>query len=771
MPYHLHALPVTATSLSIRHKGETYPLLLDTDTFDRTGEDGDIPIIPLNGGCEFVGEVLPAEFHKCWDDKINTFTATIDSGILRLTGFAKNAGIVGRGWINSHHPLPMLDDLEVTVSMEVPVDDSGVTAARDIFYEFYIKQDKDEIDPFGDNNYLVVYYDIDEEGLKLYIKKRVNGAAVETLASGKDYNMASDRGVGDLEATIWRFVFNGKPGTVGATLGVYLKQSNNLANAESATEHEVVDAVTGEPFDISDLAFNVGYPCYAIYTQNATYFGTAYDSANRAASGYLRVTYPSQFNVNYNYTEANYGETDVQLWDGDPDAGGIRVYDEDHMFSGKRWIRNGLAQITLEEAATGMDFYVWDGTNYTYIGLFKHYDANLLLNDDSPSNIVIKTVTPERVIVDFDLNTSTQRMTMTRGNPMTKFVFRYTSAANNWIRIQSIIPDYGFTQDNDVMDRSLAITVNTNDVYDNFALAWDNVSDWVLVFCSKEKAQTKIDLAEYGWGNIDFKEFTAWFGSIPFAYIVNLFEEAEDATLGAGTARLFTDPTGASTFVRAQSSAAGDITQTLTIIGDTATGRQTDTIALNGAAWVNGSIDFTRVYVLHLSAVTAGNITVQGSDAGAVHIIPIGTTHVDNCVILNAQTEYVRHDFIAGTDLPAGRYLAALRISDLNQVADDVELKVTNFTDNEQRGEQGKPIYVTAAATYGYFCEFFDITDTDVSTLDSMRITVTKDLATGNEIYVDYFLIIPIGDGMNWSQDLAHGAIRGITQHPRLSER
>ena len=76
-------------------------------------------------------------------------------------------------------------------------------------------------------------------------------------------------------------------------MNVYLKQSDTLANAELATENELDNS----PYDISDLAFNVGYPAYKIYTQNATYFGTTYDSADRAESTYLRLNYPSQFNV------------------------------------------------------------------------------------------------------------------------------------------------------------------------------------------------------------------------------------------------------------------------------------------------------------------------------------------------------------------------------------------------------------------------------------------------------------------------------------------
>ena len=102
MPHHLFALPVSATNISVEKDGATYPILLDTDTFDRAGEDGDIPILPLSGGDKYIGEALEGHWHKGWDANIGTFTATIAAGILRMTGIASAPGTAGNGWINSH---------------------------------------------------------------------------------------------------------------------------------------------------------------------------------------------------------------------------------------------------------------------------------------------------------------------------------------------------------------------------------------------------------------------------------------------------------------------------------------------------------------------------------------------------------------------------------------------------------------------------------------------------------------------------------------------
>jgi len=707
MPMHALALPVSATNIALKDsKGEEYPLVLGTDTFNRAGEDGNIPIVPLNGGCEFQGSSLPAEWHKGWDVNIDTFTATIDSGTLRLTGVAAVAGTGGNGWINSHHPAPLLDGLEYTVSLEVPVDDTGGTANRDIKLAHFIKQDKDELQPDSDNNYLQIEVDVDETGLIMYLRKEVNGVNT-TLDSGYDYTMDGSRSTGNLEATIWRLVFNGKPGTPGATLSVYLKQSDTLANAETATENEL----DGSPYDISDLAFVIGYPSYRIYTQNATYFGATYDNANRAASTYLRVNYDgSPFKVHYDFTPADYGEGDVELWDGDPDSGGVRVYDEDHEFANDPYIQNGLIRLWLDEGTLeGFNLLYYTGAAWVE----PHSATACWLDGDSKSlnYVVLKSinyVSPEKIIIkarfldsavineDYYLDAT---LTMNRGSyyleisftkvfPTQLFRLNYYGLAGDKYR-------FGYIGNNEIGDDDVNKT-GTNTTYtDNFMVAFDDMKQPVLmVYISENHPTTSFSAADGGWlRKINISDgsdvpITDYIGFSPFSLVANLFEEAEDATLGGGATAV--------------------------------------------------------------------------ADAGASG---------GQAALLDAQTEYVRYDFTAGTDLPSGRYLAVVRVRDLNQVADDVELKITNFTDTEQRGEQGEPVNFQAAAAYAYYSEFFDITDADAAGTDAMRITVTKDQAAANDIYVDYILIIPIGDGYNLPQDLAHSSLRGITQLPRLCER
>ena len=705
MPYHKFALPVSSSNLSIERNGETYPVLLDTDTFDRTGEDGDIPIMPICSGDEFIGESLEGQWHRGFDSDISAFTATISGGTLRLTGVAAAPGTEGVGWINSQHPAPLVDELEVTVSMEVPVDDTGATAARDLRYGFLLRQDKAEDAPGGDDNFFRVYYDVDEDGLIIYVQKKINGATT-TLDSGYDYTMDGTRSTGNYEATIWRFVFNGKPGTTDATISIYLKQAATLALAEVATENEL----DGSPYDLDDLAFNIAYPSYRLYTQHATYFGTTYASGNRAASTYLRFDYPAQFNLGYNWTEADYGETDVQLWDGDPDTTGIRVYDEDHEFTGDTYIQNGLMRVWVDELAEyGVKIYGYSGAAYTLPA--NRCFVRLITDAKECSHPTLKNIvyiSPEQVILKIrllDTATVNDDYYVDVIYALKRGAITLTQSFEGIYPIQEIRPivmydsvgnRFGYAGDNAIGDDDLNLTGNNSTLTDNFVVGFDNDNDASL----------------FGWGS---------------------------NTIPAGSTTRFQASDGAN--LQYQQSASPDILD-------------------------------TKIYIYITPFPLVANLFLEAEDGTST-----GSTEADALAsagfaeMLNAQTETVYYDVTAGTDLPAGTYLAVFRIRDINQIAGDVGLRVLDTTDTEYRNEEGAQQNTVATAIYAYYSMFFYISDADVAATDNIRIQVLKTQAGANEIYVDYFLIIPIGDGMNWPQDLAHSALRGITQHPRLCER
>ncbi len=121
--------------------------------------------------------------------------------------------------------------------------------------------------------------------------------------------------------------------------------------------------------------------------------------------------------------------------------------------------------------------------------------------------------------------------------------------------------------------------------------------------------------------------------------------------------------------------------------------------------------------------------------------------------------DYVRYQFTAGTDLPAGRYMALFRIQDLNQVTNGVGLRVYNSTDSEYRNEEGAQRTITATSAWNYWQLVFEITDADVSGTDTIFLEVQQ-VQPSNDVWIDYFLIIPVGNGNDWPQDLAHNALR-----------
>lgn len=799
MPMYETPLPVSASNVKIVHNGEEYNLVVGTDTFTRVGKDGNEVILPLCGGDEFVGEVLPGEWKKGWDANISTFTARILAGVLEITGVATIAGTMGKGWINNQHPFVMMNESELTFEMEVPISDTGAVANRDVYFQFFITEDKIVTNPESEINYLQIRGTITEAGLLYQIYESVAGVPT-LLWDGSTYDGASVRDPAALRFTIWRVVFH--DGVAGATapenvrhMHVYLKQGSSRVNAEAATEYELGNGTQDSPYDISAWLFNVGYPAYLISTENTTYFGTAIGSANGVDSTYLRVDYPNH-TLRYDFADVDYGDGDVELWDtmGSVDeADWQRVLDEDHVFTGDEVLQNGLVRAYLEKLTLdGLKYYYWSGATWTYQALNTFYLITSAQTLAVPVLSRIVQVSPEKTTLEYYMLESTTddrddyilaQLTLERG----KYSFHLEGVSV--FPSQDVILDlrhvpanrFCYIGDDGISDDDIDVGVTNATLTDNILISEDDLRNASLITLSTDKKPTggnsRFEALDIGWLRIhaiDASEFSSsnfWFSLIPFSLIANLFEEAEDATLAGGAARYFGDPAGGSTFVRAQSAAGGDVGQVLTIIGDTAAGRATDTIVLNGVAWVNGSVDFTRVYILDLSAVTAGNITVQDSLGNPIHVIPAGTTHVDNAVLLTAQNDRVYPDRTAGAGLPEGRYLIVCRMYDVNQIFDDMRFSVQNTTDASFRNEINTYEFITLTAGYIYYAQVFDITAEDVSGANNIRFTTFKAQVAGNTIYVDYFLIIPIGDGESWPQDLAHATMREFDKPRRLYER
>jgi hypothetical protein len=138
---------------------------------------------------------------------------------------------------------------------------------------------------------------------------------------------------------------------------------------------------------------------------------------------------------------------------------------------------------------------------------------------------------------------------------------------------------------------------------------------------------------------------------------------------------------------------------------------------------------------------------------------------------LDAQNENVSYLFTAGTDLPKGRYAAVFRVKDANQVANDLNIFVYNNTDSQFRNDGNGDSLETCSASWTFKILFFDITDADASGTKTFRIYAYKYSATANAISVDYFLIVPLGNGCDFPQDIAHNALRSLTKTKNIYKR
>lgn len=709
MPAYEIALPIGASDILLTKRGKEYPILIDTDTFDRTGEDGDTPILALFGGDEFVGEVLEGQWKKGWTtdmDADQAFTAILDqAGKLELEGEADVAGTWGYGWINSQLPLPLMDETELILALEVPVDDTGAVANRDINQEFNLNSAKigGADRPSVQSNLLRIFIDVDETGLLMWFQKKI-ATATTTLFDGSTYDDATARATGTGVATIWRIVFHdGDPSGTSPSddrhIHVYVKQSDTIDIAEQADENEL----TTSPYDISDLLFDIGFPNFQIGSQSTTYF----DSGGEAKSNYIRVFYPD-FNVKYDVTEANRILQEVELWDGDPDSGGVKVYDVDHAFTNAVYIQNGLIQAQFPNTTGGLMVYgffsaAWNQLNSEFFPV---------LNDDNQdleyvSVQSIQSISPEKIeiIVRFkDDATEDDDFFMEALVTLNRGQFLVTVSPTEVYPIQSdydwemdkLTNDrFNYVGDDGVGDDDLNVGHTNATLSDNYGITFDDAGDAVLVFWGSNKIpDTSRRASTAGWQvindilNADILDLKFYLGYTPFSLVTNLFEEAEDATLAGGA-----------------------------------------TSVADGAA-------------------SGGN-----------------------AALLNAQDERVLWSVQAGTNKPEGRYLAVFRIRDTNQIVGDVQVRASNTTDVSDRSEENTPTYLTVTATYAYYALVFDITAQDVTDGDQIELRVWKINADANEIYVDYFLVVPIGDGKSWPQDVAHNALRDINKERRLYNR
>ena len=173
-------------------------------------------------------------------------------------------------------------------------------------------------------------------------------------------------------------------------------------------------------------------------------------------------------------------------------------------------------------------------------------------------------------------------------------------------------------------------------------------------------------------------------------------------------------------------------------------------------------VPFSKVANLFMEAEDA---TLSGADS---HDPDVGES--DLVARLDAYDEYVAYQFTGISDLPKGRYIAFVR-----HYADGGDqtftLRVYNTTDSKYLNEENEGVTVTAQnGAWNYTGIVFDITDDEDG--DNIQVRAYQhNNPPDYPVYIDYFLIVPIGNGESWPQDIAHNAMRTLTKTKKIYPR
>lgn len=720
MPAHEIPFPIGATSVKLIRNNREYPIELAVDGFTRTSEQGSIPVLALCGGDEFYGYSLEGWWKKSWDSYLDggggaqAFSAILNgSGSLYFKGECDTPGENGDGWINGHLPIPLMDETEITFAMSVPVDDTGSTASRDIEFHFYLMANqKNQLNPQPNTSSALLWQiNVDESGLINYLYGKSAGGGYSSLFSGSTYDDASARDTGDLEACIIRIVFHdGHADMDSPSDGRHIHVYMKQADTIANAEDETENQLSSSPFDVDWLGMDVAYPAFQIRTQNGSY----YDDDSEAIAGYLRINYPD-FDTKYDISPSNRVLEDVCLYDGDPDGSGVKVYDVDHVFSGDAYIRNGLVELWVDELAQyGLKFSYWDAADYSQPlqqvpYLYNAHEASTCLY---PELLKVIKWGPEEVVVDV-------RMHEDASADSDIFI-----DLRIWIKRGSYNIEYLLTN---IMKRgnwNTAIYDGTANAF-RFSFAHE---DYLADDDLDPATQDNTNMLENYMCQVDPDQESI----IP---VIAATHQPTSLSVDDGSSNMY-----------------------LCNIQD-----------LGDARYVIAYIPFANVDELFSEAEDATSTGTNTVDANASN---------GECERLDAQGnyltpagEYVYYRVIAGTDLPEGRYVVLWRALDSNQVADDFRIYVYNASDSAYRNEENEKVTETLTADYAFYSLVFDVKEGDVSGTDNFDIVCEKATADANDIDVDDILIIPIGDGESFPQDIAHNFLREIFNEWRLYDR
>lgn len=201
----------------------------------------------------------------------------------------------------------------------------------------------------------------------------------------------------------------------------------------------------------------------------------------------------------------------------------------------------------------------------------------------------------------------------------------------------------------------------------------------------------------------------------------------------------------------------------------------------DGADIYIDEVEFSTAYIGEEAATTTTTTTTSTTSTSTSTSTTTSTSTSTSSTSTSSSTsstttaaptlEYVQYDLTAGTDIQMGRYLAVIRARDTNQIPNDLAFYVENTTDSSYRNEENEEVTLTLTSSYAYYNLVFDVTDADVDGGDTIRIGCYKSTGWINEIYVDDFIVVPIGNGESYPQDLAHNALREVNQKRRMVRR
>lgn len=443
-----------------------------------------------------------------------------------------------------------------------------------------------------------------------------------------------------------------------------------------------------------------------------TIFLRTSETTNRIVSSEkITVTYPD-FIVKYDLADADVNKSDCKCFDtmGSADESAwARVLSEDHKFTGDCVVENGLIRVWVDNGVyCGLKIFWWNGSAYTQAAYSMFYQRESLKALLYPFLAhVIKASVDECAIV---------------------FLFQDSATDNRDYYLRATLT---LRRGNLYLTLSDLLSVPLQEIF--FETSHTTVARFGYAGNSKI-GDSDLSLTGYNYTMSD--NFMMGFDD---AGQLNLLVVGSNKKPAASPARL-------------SAYSGGDLYHEDLAPAD---------------------IEDTEFYVEVIPFSLAANLFKEAEDAtlggGATAEADAGASG-GQVAYLNAQNEYVQWSLAdVLTKLPMGRYILFFRIKDTNQVANDLYFYVYNVSDSKYLNEDNTYVYQTVTAAFVYYGLIFDLTSNESG--NTVFFEATKSKADANAISIDYFLIVPIGNGESWSQDLAHSALRDLTKTFTLSRR